>query len=351
MFSQDVNKFTAIDLFSGVGGLTCGLKKSGYSVLMGVEIDKETARVYECNHPEVFIESSDIRNIEVKKVRKSLELKKGELTLLAGCPPCQGFSTLRTNNKATSFKDDKNDLIFNFIDWVEEFMPEHVLLENVPPLIKDERIKKVLARLKSLGYFIDDFTVRIENVADYSVPQRRKRLVLICSRIKKTILVERIKSHKTVRDAIFHLDIPGISGDPLHDRSEKRSSLIMERIKSIPHDGGSRDQMPYHLWLDCHKRYPGGFKDVYGRMKWDTLSPTITGGCVNPSKGRFLHPEQNRAITLREAALLQGFPESYNFMNHVAKEKIAQMIGNAVPPVFVQHFASALIGGKVDADY
>lgn len=336
---------TAIDLFSGVGGLTCGLKKSGYRVLMGVEIDRTTAQIYNKNHPEVLINTSDIQIINAKKIRQELKLKRGELTLMAGCPPCQGFSSLRTNNKSTSCKDEKNDLIFNFVDWVEEFMPEHVLLENVPPLIKDNRIKKVLEKLKNLGYFIDKDTVKIENVADYAVPQRRKRLVLICSRTQKAIFVKKVKSYKTVRNAIQYLDIPGNTGDALHDRSEKRTALTLERIRNIPKDGGSRDEMPYHLWLDCHKRYPGGFKDVYGRMKWDEPSPTITGGCVNPSKGRFLHPEQDRAITLREAAILQGFPIDYDFSTTVGKEKIAQMIGNAIPPAFVSFFASALIRG------
>jgi DNA (cytosine-5)-methyltransferase 1 len=143
---------------------------------------------------------------------------------------------------------------------------------------------------------------------------------------------------RSVRDAIGHLPRPGSSGDPLHDVSEKRSEKVKRLIASIPKNGGSRRDLGRKRQLRCHTDCDG-FNDVYGRMAWDEVAPTITGGCVNPSKGRFLHPTQNRSITLREAALLQGFPADYYFSLERGKFAAAQMIGNAFPPPFVRPHA------------
>lgn len=146
------------------------------------------------------------------------------------------------------------------------------------------------------------------------------------------------ESHITVREAIGDLPQAGTSGDPLHDFPEKRSAAVMARITAIPKDGGSRADLGADAQLDCHKE-TDGFKDIYGRMSWSKPAPTITGGCVNPSKGRFLHPDEDRAITLREAALLQGFPPEYSFSLDRGKFAAAAMIGNALPPAFVEAHA------------
>ena len=132
---------------------------------------------------------------------------------------------------------------------------------------------------------------------------------------------------------------PGKTGDVLHDLPEVRSPQVKELIKLIPKNGGSRKELPKKYWLPCHVRYPDGYRDVYGRMAWNDVAPTITGGCVNPSKGRFLHPAQNRAITLREAALLQTFPPGYKFSLEKGKDSVALMIGNALPPEFIRRHA------------
>jgi DNA (cytosine-5)-methyltransferase 1 len=146
---------------------------------------------------------------------------------------------------------------------------------------------------------------------------------------------------RTVRDAIGSMPVAGESGDPLHDMPEKRSRRVAARIRQVPINGGSRAALPRHLKLECHKN-SNGFKDVYGRMAWDEPAPTITTGCFNPSKGRFLHPMANRAITMREAALLQSFPKSYKFPIELGKVKVATMIGNALPPEFIKKHAMAL---------
>jgi DNA (cytosine-5)-methyltransferase 1 len=337
-----MKRHTAIDLFCGAGGLTCGLKQAGFSVLAGVELREIAAETYSKNHKTTRLLEDDIRNLSPLDVMNSLELRPGQLSLLAGCPPCQGFSTLRTRNKASSVDDHRNDLIFEFLRWIKVFLPKCIMLENVPALAKDARIQTAITHLKELGYCIDRDSLRIEDIADYGVPQRRKRMILAAS-LYGSILPPKVVSIKTtVKETIAHLPIAGTSGDPLHDLPEDRSEKIKKLISLIPKNGGGRTDLPMEYWLDCHKRYPNGFKDVYGRMHWDEVAPTITGGCHNPSKGRFLHPEDNRAITLREAALLQTFPANYYFSLKRGKEAAALMIGNALPPRFIRQQGEAI---------
>jgi DNA (cytosine-5)-methyltransferase 1 len=334
-----MEKFTAIDLFCGAGGLTVGLKKAGFNVLAGVEMNPAAAETYLLNHKSHKVYKKDIKELDPFKIMQDLKLEPGNLDLLAGCPPCQGFSSHRTRNKTTSIDDDRNDLVFEFVKYVKAFLPKTIMMENVPALAKDRRITKVLKDLKDLGYFINDHSLVVKDAADYGVPQRRKRMILKVSRYGVLEETEPVKKRKTVSDAIKHLPPAGKSGDPLHDYEEKRSDKIKELISKVPKNGGSRSQLPYEYWLPCHKKNPNTYRDVYGRMKWESVAPTITGGCCNPSKGRFLHPDADRAITLREAALLQTFPAKYKFSSTVNKEKISLMIGNALPPEFIRMHA------------
>jgi len=224
--------------------------------------------------------------------------------------------------------------------FVKAFQPKVVMIENVPALAKDERIKIVLENLTALGYKVGPLSLQVKNTALYGVPQRRKRMILVVSKFGEVKEPDIITPQCTVKDAIFSFPIPGTSNDVLHDIIEKRSDRIKEMINLVPKNGGSRTDLPKEYWLPCHIRSPNTYKDVYGRMAWDKVSPTITGGCTNPSKGRFLHPEQNRAITLREAAALQTFPPEYFFSLEKGKDFAALMIGNALPPEFI--FAHAL---------
>ncbi len=334
----------AIDLFSGCGGLTEGLKRAGFNVIGAVEIDSLASETYLSNHPEVLMFRRDIREVASAEILKTLKIKKGQLDLLAGCPPCQGFSSMRTRNGKKRNYDKRNDLVFEYLRLVAEIMPKTVMMENVPALANDRRMKMITAKLVSLGYDNNE-TPLILNTADYGVPQRRYRMILLSSRVGKIHLPEKDKIRKTVKDAIGHLSKPGKSGDPLHDLIEKRTPRIEKLISLIPKNGGSRKELPTSFQLPCHRRLNGkgdGFKDVYGRMKWTDVSPTITGGCISPSKGRFLHPSQNRSITLREAALLQTFPEKYNFSLSKGRQGVALMIGNALPPLFIRKHAEAI---------
>jgi DNA (cytosine-5)-methyltransferase 1 len=335
---QRARSVTAIDLFAGCGGLTQGLKQGGFKVLGAVEIDPNATEVYRLNHPEVSVFEGDIRNLKAKKVLKELRLKKGDLGLLAGCPPCQGFSKMRTLNGARVVRDSRNGLLTEFLRFVEQLRPKAIMMENVPGLASNRRFKRFKSRLKELGYLGKD---DILDAANYGVPQRRNRLIYIAALGHPVKFGKPTKRRKTVRDAITGLRSSGKSGDAIHDMPERRSAKVVRLIKSIPKNGGSRQDLPRHRQLECHKNCDG-FKDVYGRMAWGKLAPTITSGCFNPSKGRFLHPSRNRTITMREAALLQGFPEKYKFSSAHGKVIVAMLIGNALPPPFIACHARSL---------
>jgi len=324
-------KLTAIDLFSGCGGLTQGLRKAGFEVLGAIENDEKAAATYSLNHPSVHLWVDDIRNVRIGSITRGLGLRKGDLDLLAGCPPCQGFSAMRTLNGNRYVRDKRNDLVSEFLRFIEALRPRAVMMENVPGLAKDRRFKDFCERLKAMGYQGEH---HILNAAKFGVPQRRKRLIYLAGRNRKLTFAEPETNARSVRDAIGSLRAVGRSGDSVHDIPERRSAKVRNLIKRIPKNGGGRTDLPKRRQLQCHKSCDG-FKDVYGRMAWDELAPTITSGFFNPSKGRFLHPNKNRAITVREAALLQGFPKRYKFDVRDGKVALALMIGNALPPPFI----------------
>ena len=331
--------FLAIDLFCGCGGLTQGLKDAGVCVIGGIDNDSVALESYKVNHPNVEVWEKDIRNLKVSSVKKKLGLHKGGLDLLAGCPPCQGFSSMRTLNGNLDVEDERNELIFEFLRFVKELRPKAVMLENVPGLANDERFKRFCRELEKLEYTCNSDVL---NTMYYGVPQRRRRLILLASLKGEIPFAQKNTEKRTVRETIADLPPSGKSGDPVHDFPENRTARIKKLIKSIPKDGGSRTDLEESMQLQCHKDC-NGFKDVYGRMQWDDVSPTITGGCFNPSKGRFLHPEYDRAITIREAALLQSFPPNYYFPEKHGKSRLAILIGNALPPEFIRRMALCII--------
>ncbi len=331
-------QLTAVDLFCGCGGLTLGLKRAGFQILGAIDNDPPSIEVYTENHPEVHVWEKDIRNLTGTSLKRTLRLRKGELDLLAGCPPCQGFSTLRTLNGSRKIQDPRNDLLAEFQRFVEELRPRAVMMENVPGLADDERFSSFIREMRKMGYLGEH---RVLNAADYGVPQRRRRLIYLAGLGVEIPFSGKVLKGKTVKDAIGGLPMAGKSGDPVHDIPERRTPKVMDIIRRTPKNGGSRTDLPKRFQLKCHQSCDG-FKDVYGRMAWNKVAPTITSGCFNPSKGRFLHPTEDRAITMREAALLQGFPKKYYFSLKRGKIRLAQIIGNALPPKFIRCQAHAV---------
>lgn len=328
---MDKNKlqYNAVDLFAGVGGLSVGLKKAGFKVVASVEINEYAVKGYKLNHPKTKVFDDDIRNVNAEEIKKLLN--EEPLHLLAGCPPCQGFSSVRRLNRKKSVRDTRNNLVLEYLRFVKELKPLTVMMENVPGLVNYYLFKQVIKELTELGY---NPKVEIVDVKNYGVPQKRKRLVMVGSLLGDLNVSKVFLPKKTVRQTISKLPTIEETKDPIHKIVAVHIPRIEKMIKLIPKNGGSRKDLPKEYILDCHKKENVGFNDIYGRLKWDDYSSTITGGCLNPSKGRFLHPEENRCITAREASLLQTFPKGYKFPTDIPKTVISLLIGNALPPKF-----------------
>ena len=231
-----------------------------------------------------------------------------------------------------------NDLVFEFARFVAAFLPKTLMMENVPGLLDDARVDRIKSELGALGY---ECNAEVFNANQYGVPQRRLRMILLGARGRCPSFAAPVRRRRTVAEAIGRLPGPETSEDPAHNYPVQRAEHVMSLIRRIPKDGGSRTDLSAEDQLRCHQR-SDGFRDVYGRMAWREPAPTITGGCINPSKGRYIHPEENRAITLREAALLQGFPRSYSFKMSKGRYPVAQLIGNAFPSKFAEHHARSI---------
>jgi len=334
-----VSKPIAIDLFSGCGGLTLGLRRAGFRVAGAIELEPLAVDTYKANHKQTVVWSQDIRKLSARRVMRELKLRRGQLDLLAGCPPCEGFSSLRTLNGGQRVRDPRNNLVFEFLRFVRVLRPRAIMMENVPALRKNRRFFLLCKALRRLGY---SFQHRVLNAADYGVPQRRRRLILLASRFGPVPFASPALIRRTVRGAIGWLPHPKHSRDILHNIKETRTPRIRDLIRRIPKNGGSRRDLGAQSQLSCHQKCDG-FKDIYGRLAWNDVASTITSGCFNPSKGRFLHPSQNRTLTLREAALLQSFPKTYVFSLKHGKSATASLIGNALPPEFVRRHAKNVL--------
>lgn len=338
----------AVDLFSGGGGLTLGLKKAGFVVSAAVEYDKHASATYAANHPETVLYTKDIR--EIKGDELLATSPTGRIDLIAACPPCQSFSSLTSKYKK---KDDRDELINEFARLVRELRPPTLMMENVPGLAKKgaHLFDPVIAEFESLGYHID---FKVVDVADYGIPQRRRRLVVLGSLVSEIEIPSPTHSESadngrygwmTVRDAIAKLPKPltladtrAVGGPKKMDWHVVRNltPLNLARLRATT-AGSSRAELPKALRPACHQS-DVGFSNVYGRMSWDKPSPTITGGCTTLSKGRFGHPSALRTISVREAAMLQTFPADYVFDTELM-DRACIIIGNALPPTFAKTMA------------
>jgi DNA (cytosine-5)-methyltransferase 1 len=321
-----------VDLFCGAGGLTCGLVKKGIKVVAGVDLDPQCIFPYEYNNRVPFIQK-DVSTLSSQEIIALFGDSK--YRLLAGCAPCQPFSTYSRKSRQNR-NDTKWDLVAVFGHLVKHVQPDLVTMENVPQLLNHDVFRDFLASLK--GY---EMSWQIVDCTKYGVPQTRKRLVLLASKLGSINLVDPtsfgVKSLKTVRQTIAHLPVleAGCTDprDSLHV-SCSLSELNLRRIKASKPGGTWRD-WDKSLLAECHRKTTGQtYPSVYGRMEWDAPAPTMTTQCFGFGNGRFGHPEQDRAISLREAATLQTFPENYYFLppgEHVCFDRIGRLIGNAVP--------------------
>ena len=321
----------AVDLFCGAGGLTRGLQEAGIRVKVGVDIDDDFRETYEANNAPARFEQRDVAELSVETLKSWYGNAK--VRILAGCAPCQPFSSLTQNRQPS--KDYRWPLLRHFGRLAAGLNPDFITMENVPALVNQSIYRTFRRRLVESGY---EVWADVVDCSDYGVPQRRKRLVLIASRHGPISLIPPTTpegSRATVRDAIAGLPPIAAGGIDPKDRLHKSAGLSAKNLRRLRSSkpGGTWRDWPVRDQLRCHRKETGrSYGAVYGRMTWDAPAPTITTQAFNLGSGRFGHPEQARAISLREAALLQSFPLSYRFLSKTTTLKgIGTMIGNAVP--------------------
>lgn len=345
-------KLYLVDFFCGCGGTSLGFQQAGWEIAMGMDIDTKAAQSYQANFPNAGFINDDITKVSPDTFTDTLKqhhpyYKRGKIAFSL-CAPCQPFSM--GNRNRLNENDARLNLLDESIRFIDYIKPDFIFLENVPGMKLDKDkgpFSKFLQYLDNNNYGQNH---KIVAASDYGVAQNRNRLVLIACKNNTDITYPKTthgdkdtkKPYVTVRDTIAH--IPRIragekhTNHPLH-QSRGLHDMNMVRMRNTPKDGGSRTDWPDGLVLNCHKN-TSGFGNVYGRMIWDKPAPTITTKCTSISCGRFGHPEQDRAMSLLEALLLQSFPENYILKGNF--EDKARQIGNAVPPELAKVFANHL---------
>ncbi|MFF3320744.1 DNA cytosine methyltransferase [Streptomyces sp. NPDC002889] len=329
----------AIDAFAGAGGLSLGLEKAGFSVALAFDNDQvavDTHRKNLAGRAEVV----DAAAADGKTLLQLAGIERGQLDLLAGGPPCQGFSLQRRGAR----DDPRNLLVLRYLNWLDEMRPRAFLMENVAAIrsVRGKHlVEAVEAAARGLGFEVH---AAILDAAEFGVPQRRRRAFLVG--LPKGVPFSwptPVDFVRTVGEAIRDLPSPPEDGTchpqfANHYREARLSALNVERIKHVP-PGGGREYLPKHLQLACHQ---GNHRhlDTYGRLSWDEPSVTITARFDSFTRGRFGHPEEHRSITLREGARLQSFPDSFAFLGN--REDGARLIGNAVPPLLANAIGNSI---------
>lgn len=334
-----------VDLFCGCGGASLGFALEGFEVVGAIDKDRDACETYARNFGLSPIRA-DIFSISPRDFANLLGLSPGQLDVLLACPPCQPFTTWAKTNGNPAI-DKRRDLIPLVSKFVEVFLPKFVVFENIPRLRLSPwsvYFRMLLDKLENLGYVAQ---WKVVNAVHYGLPQRRRRLILVATRLrslKRSSLVPRPMRYKqkTVRDAIA--DLPPLRAGERHSHipnhvAPRLSLEKLQVVSLIPKNGGSLLDLPQEFWLPCQRRW--GFRNAWARMRWNEPAPTITTRCTNPSSGRFLHPTQDRPITPREAARLQGFPDWFRFPENIVSA--ARLIGEAMPPPLAQRIAEHLI--------
>lgn len=337
---------TAIDLFAGAGGATQGLKDAGFDVVAAAENDALAAASFAANHANVVL-AGDVREIDPGRLRRFLGLAVGELDLLKACPPCQGFSSLARGEVDPL----RNDLVLDVFRFVRDLRPKAVLLENVPGLARDHRLETLLAGVTDLGYVHKQYAV---DAREFGVPQRRRRLIVVAVRnpsgdelpddIASLMPREFDRTPTTAGEALAALERVLRPDDPWN-RHRKSGPVVAARIAAVP-VGGTRFDLPPEHQLACHSKLStersakAGATASYGRVRAAEAAPTMTTRCTTPACGSFVHPTENRGLTLREAAAFQTFPADYRFCG--GYDTVERQIGNAVPVRMAQGLGLAV---------
>lgn len=336
----------AVDFFCGGGGMSLGISNSGIRVVAGIDVEESCRETYEKNHSRSKFILGDIEHFPTKKLMDEYGVEKNDdYMIFIGCSPCQYWTRLHTQKN--SHKQGK-ELMGQFHRFVRYYRPGFVVVENVPGIIDSEKYKKFSRWLSRHGY---EFSAAVIDTNQYGVPQRRKRFVLIASRVSLAPSLRKSGTQPTVRDVIGPWNgFPKIAAgtidhsDFMHTASNLEDKCL-KRLRITPKDGGTRaawsnaPDLQINTYKNRDQKF--GFKDVYGRMAWDSPAPTITTRFNSLSNGRFGHPEENRAISLREGATLQTFPMDYVFMTK-SKSAAAKIIGNAVPPALARRIGAAI---------
>lgn len=343
-------KLKAVDFFCSIGGMTYGFRKAGINVIAGIDIDPSCKETYEYNNPGTKFIQADIKNYTFDELKKTTGIAANDDDLIfIGCSPCQYWSIINTDK--TKSKPSKN-LLSDFQRYVLYFKPGYIIVENVPGIIKRHSksgLKKFIKVIQNEGYIVK---YDILNANHYGVPQRRRRFTLIASRVNKKIELPKankkdvpiVKQFIGVKNGFRKITAGHNDTSDFSHTTAKLSEKNLKRIKKISHNGGSRLEWENNtlLQLKCYKKLEKGFSDIYGRMFWDKPAPTITTKFHSLSNGRFGHPEEDRAISLREGATLQTFPKDYVFKEK-SIGKVAKHIGNAVPPKFAKYIAKQIL--------
>jgi len=344
--------FKAIDFFCGGGGMTCGLRQAGINVIAGVDFDKAAKETYEFNNPGSKFIQADITELKEDYFEKNLQVTKNDdYLIMVGCSPCQFYSIINTQKKK-SLKS--KNLLLDFQRFVEYYNPGYVLVENVPGIItnKDSVLPEFLKFLERKKYKV---VQEIINMKNYGVPQNRRRFSLIATRLDTEIsLPKKDDEIKTLRNSIGEENgFPKISAghkDPTDFAHSVPAlmEIMKKRLDKTPKNGGTRLSWKNdpELQLPCYIGHDKSFVDVYGRMYWDKPSSTITTKFYSISNGRFAHPEEDRALSIREGAVLQSFPREYLFKTKSLGVS-AKLIGNAVPPEYARRLGEIIIKKKI----
>ncbi|MDY6939310.1 MAG: DNA cytosine methyltransferase [Cyanobacteriota bacterium] len=376
-FPKPSNLWKVVDLFSGCGGMSAGFSAHKDFFLIVGAVDREVAKPgrgknkansTRCNatyHRNIGIQpkNADLTTLNPRVYREELGLEKEELDVLIACPPCTGFSQKNSKNH---LKDDpRNRLVERTAAFIEEFMPEFFVMENVKELLRGKNqhhFHKLCHRLETLNYSMN---ASIHELSNYGLPQRRERALAIARRDRGFLgdyPLKPVAKKRTVWDTIARLPVVNAGevhpSDSMHV-SPGMTSTVRSRIQAIPKDGGSWGDIMNNPHLSYEEKHrllipsmfrarPGSFPDVYGRLKWHSIAATITRECSHVGNGRYVHPEQDRLLTVREMSLLQGFPANYFFEGPISAKY--NQIGDAVPPSISTQIAQYIIQLKLDRD-